>query len=143
MNRERADRLVSLRAAREDTIKRQVAAVQARVTAVRARIEELRAEVERQRSVAPEGPVAGADLARAEAYVERLRDEIASQQRALELAEGELAELREALTDAARERMAAETVLDREEDALVARGVAHEQSELDDTSARIRPQEER
>lgn len=141
MDRERADRLVSLHAAREAALKRDLAEVLGRVNAARRQLAALRRALAAQRSLPPAQLLTGADLARAEAYAERLRAEAQVQQQLLAQAEQQAAQLREQLTAAARERMAAETVLEREQRAMAARAVAHEQHEVDDSARRHRMEE--
>ncbi|MCD6359917.1 MAG: flagellar export protein FliJ [Armatimonadetes bacterium] len=135
MDRARADRLVALRTAREDALKRELAAAQQRIARARSRQEALCAELERCRTSGPETGATGRELMRIEAYAERLREEIQRQQYELDRAEEQLTRAQEALTAASQERMAAEALLDREEDALTARRNAVEQIELDDTAA--------
>ena len=134
------DRLVEHRSAQEDQVRVEVAAAEGRVRALRRRLDELRRE---RRGLSERRPATGAgELARVEAYRDRLRAEMARIQQELDQAIAELRPVQEALTGAGQERIAAERLQARDRDALQARDAAHEQDDEDEAGARLRTGED-
>ena len=143
MKSDRAGRLVAVCNSREDALRRELAAAAERVSRALARLRDLRAELYRRRRPPDATRPAGDELARTEAYIERLRLAIARQQTALARAEEELSRARRALAEAGRERLAAQRLLAREHRAQSAREAAQEQHELDEATGRAHPRRER
>ncbi len=143
MNRERIDRLVKLRSTREEELGREVGSAQARALSARERFDELENRHNDLRDLTRTGSEhSGEALAQAEAYAGRLRSRMEQASAALARAEEQLRHAREALTEAGRERLAAERLAWREQQDADARTSADEQREDDELSLRRRLTEE-
>ena len=143
MNRERIDRLVTLASTREQELGRAVASAQAQTLAARERFHELESRYnELREQTRTGGEQSGEALAQAEAYSSKLRSRMDQASATLARAEQELLDAREALTEAGRERLAAERLAWRDQQNANARTGADEQREDDEHSLRRRLIEE-
>ena len=143
MNRERIDRLVTLASTREEEFGRAVASARAQALATRERFHELESRYNELRDqTRTGGEQSGEVLAQAEAYAGKLRSRMDQESATLARAEEELRDAREALTEAGRERLAAQRLAWRDQQNANARTGADEQREDDEHSLRRRLIEE-
>jgi len=136
--RARLRRLLEYQARVEEEAKCRVQMLHARLERAQTRLQALREACEAASRPRGQGAVQqGAQLARTQAYLERVRRDLQDQQTAVRRAELELQQAREQLTAAAQSRLATERLLAREDEASHGRQQSREQQELDER-ARLR-----
>jgi len=129
---ERLQRILEYQSYLEEEGKRQMRTLQASLNRARARLRSVKEAYQARATRREAGTVEqSAMLVCAQAYAERLRQDLAQQEQAVQRAEESFSRARQQLTVAAQGRVATERLLQRRLQAREERWAAEEQEELD------------